>query len=107
MERLVLFTKQPANLPLTYTHDDGEKHHPGCGIALQTDVNFERVNKCREIDVVCDDVWIRAAIVAVVEDEFDGVDVFYNKARAMSGQPPVRTQGPGYVRYVDTTLAHG
>jgi hypothetical protein len=84
MERLVLFTKQPANLPLTYTHNDGRKHHPGC----------------REIDVVSDDVWIRAEIVAVVENEFEGVDVFYNRARVMSGHPPVRTQGPGYVRYV-------
>jgi hypothetical protein len=100
MERLVLFTKQPANLPLTYTHNDGRKHHPGCGIAAQTDVNLERVSTRREIDVVSDDVWIRAEIVAVVENEFEGVDVFYNRARVMSGHPPVRTQGPGYVRYV-------
>jgi hypothetical protein len=100
MERLILFTKQPANLPLTYMHEDGKMHHPGCGIAAQTDVNLERVSKCREIDIVFDAVWIRAGIVAVVQNEFEGVDVFYNKARAMSGPPPIRAQGPGYVRYV-------
>ena len=101
MERLVLFTKQRANLPLTYVHDDGKVYEPGCGIAMQTAANVERASACAEIDIVLGDAWIRADIVAVKENRSEGTDVYYANARQMTGARPRRTAGPGYVRYVD------
>lgn len=103
MERLVLFTKQLANLPLSYVHDDGVVYEPGCGIAMQTAANLERASTCAEIDIVCDAAWIRADIVAVRANRSVGTDIFYNNAREMTGHEPVRTRGPGYVRYVTCT----
>ena len=103
MERLVLFTKQRANLPLTYFHDDGEVYEPGCGIAMQTAVSAERASACAEIDIVLGDDWIRADIVAVLANRDAGTDIFYANARHMTGTGPLRTAGPGYVRYVDAT----
>lgn len=102
-ERLVLFTKQPANLPLTYVHADGVLYEPGCGVAMQTDANEGRVSACREIDIVCAAVWIRAEIAAVRTNASSGVDVFYTAARRMTGPAPKRTRGPGYVRYVSVS----
>ena len=103
MERLVLFTKQRANLPLTYVHDDGKVYEPGCAIAMQTAVSVERASACAEIDIVLGDAWIRADIVAVVVNRGEGADIFYTNARKMTGARPRRTAGPGYVRYVDAT----
>lgn len=103
MERLVLFTKQRANLPLTYVHDDGKVYEPGCGIAMQTAANVKRAQACTEIDIVLGATWIRADIVAVVANRSEGTDVFYANAREMTGAPPRRTSGPGYVRYADAT----
>jgi hypothetical protein len=101
MERLVLFTRQRANLPLTYVHDDGKVYEPGCGIAMQTAANVERARACAEIDIVLGSAWIRADIVAVVANRDEGTDIFYANARHMSGAKPRRAVGPGYVRYVD------
>lgn len=101
MERIILFTKQHANLPLTYVHDDGKVYEPGCGIAMQSAVSVGRASACAEIDIVLGDVWIRADIVAVRTNRSSGTDVFYNNAREMSGDRPSRTRGAGYVRYVD------
>ena len=103
MERQVLFTKQRANLPLTYVHDDGKVYEPGCGIAMQTAVSVTRASACVEIDIVLGDAWIRADIVAVVANRGEGTDIFYANARKMIGARPRRTPGPGYVRYVDAT----
>lgn len=103
MERLVLFTKQRANLPLTYVHDDGKEYQPGCGVAAQTAVDVRRACRCDEIDIILDGEWIRADIVAVLANRRTGVDVFYNNAREMTGDRPRRTRGPGYVRYVNDT----
>ncbi|CAD5371788.1 hypothetical protein RA210_U170017 [Rubrivivax sp. A210] len=101
MERLVLFTKQRANLPLTYLHDDGKVYESGCGIAMQTAVSVTRASACAEIDIVLGDTWIRADIVAVKTNRDEGTDIFYANARNMTGARPRRTAGPGYVRYVD------
>ena len=101
MDRLVLFTNQRANLPLTYVHDDGKVYEPGCGIAMQTAVSVERAKACEEIDIVLGDTWIRADIVAVLANREAGSDIFYANARKMTGAMPLRTAGPGYVRYVD------
>ncbi|MBC7484714.1 MAG: hypothetical protein H7337_23025 [Rhizobacter sp.] len=103
MERLVLFTKQRANLPLTYVHDDGKVYEPGCGIAMQTAVSVDRASACAEIDIVLGDEWIRADIVAVLANREAGTDIFYANARHMTGARPLRTDGPGYVRYVEAT----
>lgn len=103
MERLVLFTKQRANLPLTYVHDDGKVYEPGCGIAMQTAVRVDRASACAEIDIVLGDEWIRADIVAVLANREAGTDIFYANARHMTGARPRRTDGPGYVRYVEAT----
>ena len=102
MERLILFTKQRANLPLTYVHDDGRVYEPGCGIAMQSAVSLERASACAEIEIVLGDMWIRSDIVAVRANRSAGSDVFYNNALRMSGDRPRRTRGAGYVRYVDT-----
>ena len=101
MERLVLFTKQRANLPLTYVHDDGKVYEPGCGIAMQSAVNLKRAKACTEIDILFGDVWIRADIVAVLANRESGTDIFYANARQMTDAKPRRTDGPGYVRYVE------
>ena len=103
MDRLVLFTNQRANLPLTYVHDDGKVYEPGCGIAMQTAVSVERAKACEEIDIVLGDTWIRAAIVAVKANRSEGTDIFYANARHMTGARPRRTAGPGYVRYIDAS----
>ena len=100
MERLVLFTKQRANLPLTYVHDDGQVYEPGCGVAMQSAVNVTRAAACDQIDIVFGDEWVRADIVAVRANRSAGTDIYYANARKMSGKRPSRTLGPGYVRYV-------
>ena len=46
MARLVLFTKQRADLPLTCVHDDGKVYEPGCGIAER----FEAIRRTRRLD---------------------------------------------------------
>ena len=103
MERLVLFTKQRANLPLTYVHDDGKVYEPGCGIAMQTAANVKRAKACVEIDIVLGATWIRADIVVVLANRVEGTDIFYANARNMTGAKPRRSAGPGYVRYVDAS----
>ncbi len=103
MERLILFTKQPANLPLTYVHDDGKVYEPGCGIAMQTAASVERAKACQEVDIVFGSTWLRADIVAVVANRNEGTDIFYANAREMTGAKPLRTAGPGYVRYADAS----
>lgn len=105
MERLVLFTKQPANLPLNYVHDDGKLYEPGCGIAMQSAVNAERASLCAEIDIVFCEKWLRADIVAVRANRSAGTDIFYANAREMTGDRPTRSRGAGYVRYVDATAS--
>lgn len=102
MERLILFTKQHANLRLTYVHDVGKVHEPGCGIGMQSAESVYRASACADIDIVLGDVWIRADNAAVRANRSFGSDVFYNNARGMSGDRPRRTRGAGYVRYVDT-----
>jgi hypothetical protein len=100
MERLVLFTKQRANLPLTYVHDDGRAYEPGCGVVMQSAANVTRAAACAQIDIVFGDEWVRADIVAVRANRSAGTDIYYADARKMSGDRPSRTKGPGYVRYV-------
>jgi len=105
MERLMLFTKQRGNLPLTYVHDDGKVYEPGCGIAMQTAVSVQRACACTEIDIVLGALWIRADIVAVLANRSAGTDIFYANAREMTGARPHRSAGPGYVRYVEIAVS--